>query len=255
MTRQAFLLGMPLLAFPQTDEPRKLPLPELLRKLSDTSKRLIVGDRTVARLQIAPPNGWSRTTDDATLEDYLGTLTEALPPGVRWAKLWLPPPERERRWTGDDVAAYVGGALKLFPKIGAPEATDGKIELLGKRYPPTEAKKVIDALDLKPVYLLSRMGYASFDGEWETTFGHMVLTVRGNRVTGTYTSNNGVIDGTLTNSTTLRLKWVENGTSYGYAYFLLDKDGQRFSGKWASSETDPEQGSTWVGTRTDSDKA
>lgn len=76
----------------------------------------------------------------------------------------------------------------------------------------------------------------SIAGTWDTTFGHMIIKQSGNKVTGTYTHDNGKIEGTL-NGNILIGKWSE-APSYSSPYdagdfkFVFSKDFKSFTGSY-----------------------
>ena len=76
----------------------------------------------------------------------------------------------------------------------------------------------------------------SIAGAWESGFGDIVFSQSGSRVTGTYTHDNGKIEGEL-NGHILRGKWSEKPSykpprNAGEFEFVFSKDGKTFSGKW-----------------------
>lgn len=86
---------------------------------------------------------------------------------------------------------------------------------------------------------------ASFAGEWQTTFGPMVLSQEGDRVRGTYELDGGRIDGAVTGDV-LRFTYTENRAA-GEGEFTLAPTGRSFEGKWRVRGT--EEWRTWTGTK------
>ena len=80
------------------------------------------------------------------------------------------------------------------------------------------------------------IGKYSWEGEWDTNWGKMVLTQNGAAVTGTYTYDKGKISGTISGNV-LAGTWSES-PSYappkdgGNVEFTMSADGKSFSGKW-----------------------
>lgn len=80
------------------------------------------------------------------------------------------------------------------------------------------------------------LGTYSWAGEWDTNWGDMVLTQTGSKVTGSYTYDNGRIDGTVSGNV-LSGTWSE-APSYapphdaGEVEFVMSDDGKSFTGKW-----------------------
>jgi len=86
---------------------------------------------------------------------------------------------------------------------------------------------------------------ASFDGQWDTSYGLVVLNVQGNQVSGTYTQPPGRIHGTL-NGTVLDATWSQADRS-GRMRLQMAPDGRSFTGTW--TEADGRGGGAWNGTR------
>ena len=94
---------------------------------------------------------------------------------------------------------------------------------------------------------------ADFTGTWETVASTgnrytMHLTQSGNTVTGTYSPQNGTIDGMVKNKV-MTFSWSQAGGYTGTGTFTLSGDGNSFNGKWFSTG---EQGDTqgfWTGRR------
>lgn len=80
------------------------------------------------------------------------------------------------------------------------------------------------------------LGTYSWEGEWDSNWGKMVITQNGNIVTGTYTHDNGKISGTVSGST-FTGTWSE-APSYapdkdaGDMELTMSADGMSFTGKW-----------------------
>jgi len=76
----------------------------------------------------------------------------------------------------------------------------------------------------------------SIAGTWDTTFGQMIIKQSGNKITGTYTHDNGKIEGIL-NGNVLTGRWFES-PSYsppkdaGDFKFIFSKDFKSFTGNW-----------------------
>ncbi|MEA4960771.1 copper amine oxidase N-terminal domain-containing protein [Lutispora sp.] len=82
----------------------------------------------------------------------------------------------------------------------------------------------------------SDLGKYSWEGEWDSNWGKMILTQNGPIVTGTYTHDKGRINGTISGNV-LTGTWSES-PSYappndsGEIEFTMSADGKGFSGKW-----------------------
>ncbi len=89
---------------------------------------------------------------------------------------------------------------------------------------------------------------ARFAGTWETSFGTMVLTQKGDEVTGYYLMQGlqCTIDGTQAREK-LSFRYREANTA-GEGWFELASDGRSFTGKWR--ETGADSWKDWVGRRT-----
>ena len=87
-----------------------------------------------------------------------------------------------------------------------------------------------------------------FSGSWDTNWGRIELTQRGNKVMGHYTGQyTGIIDGTVTGSR-LNFTWSQSNGQYGKGYFDISPDGATISGSWGAQESDSD-GGEWNGTR------
>ena len=136
----------------------------LVRALDNLSKEAglsVLADSTVAAervplpaLQTAPQAQTATAIPEAEIEKRLNGLVRALPQGTVWIKLQLPVPASGRTWKGDDVAAFAFAQARLFGTVGVP-ATDGSIEILGKRVAKDAAPTYVTGLSLKPVYLVT----------------------------------------------------------------------------------------------------
>lgn len=87
----------------------------------------------------------------------------------------------------------------------------------------------------------------SWSGTWKTNFGPLVLTQRGNAVTGSYSHDGGRLTGTAKEQT-LTGTW-EEPTDRGTFTFQLAPDGKSFSGSWKETSPSPNQAGSWNGTR------
>ena len=79
-------------------------------------------------------------------------------------------------------------------------------------------------------------GIIIISGTWKSGFGDIVFSQSGSRVTGTYTHDNGKIEGELKENT-LRGKWSEKPSyepprNAGEFEFVFSEDVKTFSGKW-----------------------
>lgn len=92
---------------------------------------------------------------------------------------------------------------------------------------------------------------SSFAGAWNTTLGYrkIALTIAqtGNKVTGTYSGDNGTITGTILEKT-LRFTWKSDKGS-GSGKLMISTSGMTFTG-WTNTGTDPDvEGTRWEGIR------
>jgi hypothetical protein len=130
-----------------------------------------------------------------TVEGFIQFLVKNMPDGALYAKLYLPDPPKGKDWSADEVIAFAIAQSKLYGTVGTPR-DDGKVEILSQLLAPDKAKEVISTLGLKPVYIVT-MGRGNFTGVWNATFGQLTLRQSGGRVTGSYTTNQGEITGTV----------------------------------------------------------
>ena len=116
---------------------------------------VILVDSSVAAEKVPVP------TDASTAQNFeaqLSALVDALPKGATWAKLYLPTADT-KTYRADDVSDYALAQSKLFGTVGAAPA--GTVEVLGKVMPADKAQPIVDALNLKPVYLVMNPKIAS----------------------------------------------------------------------------------------------
>lgn len=179
------------------------------------------------------------------LEEHIKELIKSLPRGGGWAKLYLPPAPKGKVWKPDEVVEFARAQARLFGIVGAVEPET--VEIFSQKLPPDKAKGVIEALGMKPVYVIT-LGRGTFEGVWQSTYGEMRLKAVGSRVTGTYTTGDGLIEATLKGDV-LQGRWFERaGSRGGFIELTLSEDGDSFSGRWNYQES-PDSISTWTGTR------
>ena len=93
-----------------------------------------------------------------------------------------------------------------------------------------------------------------FTGTWETVSSTgnsftMQLKQSGNTVRGTYSPENGTIDG-IRKGNVLDFSWSQGGSHVGTGTFRLSGDGNSFAGTWVLTTGQGEQtGGTWTGRR------
>lgn len=212
--------------------------------LADVSKRTGIHAVAVPLLEKEQVSGPSMDTiDAANVEGHLLTMCAKLSIPGRLVRLYLP---KGPNWTANEILDYARAQASLYKKpIG--DLKDDSIEVLGKLVPKAEAESLIRALDLRTVYVVVPK-LVSFAGRWQTTYGEMILTQKGARVTGSYSTNKGSIEGTVQGNE-LRVIWFEENLTSGTAVYRLSDDGMSFSGPWFNN-TDPyTQAGVWTGTR------
>jgi heat shock protein HslJ len=99
---------------------------------------------------------------------------------------------------------------------------------------------------------LTNCGYS---GTWNTDWGTMQLSQTGNKVSGTYTHDSGMINGTISDGVFVG-RWSES-PSYaepddaGDAMFYFGKDCNSFSGNWryGTGAAGAAWDGTWFGTK------
>jgi len=124
-------------------------LSSILATMNRTSGATILADSSVADEKVAQP---AETTPD-NFADQIAAIVKALPQGTTWAKVYLPNPTG-RRLDADAVSDYVFAQARLFGGVGA-AGPAGTVEIMGQKVPQEKAAPVIDALSLKPVYLIT----------------------------------------------------------------------------------------------------
>ena len=95
------------------------------------------------------------------------------------------------------------------------------------------------------------LGKFTWEGEWDSNWGHMILTQSGSTVTGTYTHDSGRITATVSGNK-LSGTWSE-APSYspdrdaGDIEFIMSSDGKTFSGSWGYGSN--LSAGTWTGSK------
>ncbi len=95
----------------------------------------------------------------------------------------------------------------------------------------------------------------SISGEWETSFGHLTFTQDGSIISGSYTHDNGKIEGKL-QGRILRGQWSESPTyspshDAGDFEFEFSVDTKTFTGHWRYGFDKQTWDGTWNGNRLD----
>ncbi len=245
IARGALLLAIGSIATSSVSQkPEVRTASEVAAHLSRESGVAVYLDSRVARERSPMPSSGMQITAD-NVQDHLARLVKSLPAGATWAKVYLPPPSKGRVWQGDDVVGFVRAQARLYGKVGTYRAAT--VEVLSQQLSHEEAKGVISTLGLKPVYVIA-LGRGTFAGVWQTSYGEMRLQQTGDRVTGTYTSGDGEVQGFLSGDV-LNLRWYERGSGRGGpARFVLSEDGDSFAGTWAYDESADSPGA-WTGAR------
>jgi len=96
--------------------------------------------------------------------------------------------------------------------------------------------------------------FTSPEGSYETNFGALILKVSGNKVSGSYSHDNGRIEGTWEGNRLVG-KWSEAPTykpphDAGEFEFVFPKDFKSFAGRWRYGFGGKEWSGDWHGTRT-----
>lgn len=182
------------------------------------------------------------------VEEVLLAIVAKLAVPSRIVRLNLP---RGRNWTAEELLAYGRAEADLFRRKVGELTRDGSIEVLGETVSKDKSGPVVDALKLRPVYVVV-MSRANFGGTWETTYGTMQLTQKGSKVTGGYSTNGGQIMGDVMDNK-LQFVWQETNGSSGFGTFTLSEDGSKFSGPWFSNSDPRTPSGTWTGTRSPSE--
>lgn len=92
---------------------------------------------------------------------------------------------------------------------------------------------------------------ASWEGQWQTTFGPLIIEYTDDGVVGVYQYGSvtgvflGQMDGNL-----LAFKWAEQegGAGTGYGVFAMSDSGTEFYGVWGYGES-PTDGGEWTGSK------
>jgi hypothetical protein len=84
-----------------------------------------------------------------------------------------------------------------------------------------------------------------WSGVWQTDFGAMTLTQNGDKITGKYESQEGVVSGTISDNSFTGL-WKETDDE-GTFNFVISADGKSFTGTWKETSPNPSSGGNWNG--------
>jgi hypothetical protein len=85
----------------------------------------------------------------------------------------------------------------------------------------------------------------AFEGQWDSSYGQLVIYLDGNRVIGSYSVNNGRIKGVISERN-LSGEW-EDSTGRGKIALVLSLDGRSFTGRWTRTEGQGNSGGEWNG--------
>jgi len=125
----------------------------------------------------------------------------------------------------------------------------GSSEILGVCY--TYEWKQAETVSQTAAITSADWGKYSWEGEWDSNWGKMVLTQTGGAVAGTYTWDKGRITGTVAGNMLIGT-WAET-PSYapnkdaGAIEFTMSEDGKTFTGKWCYGSSGSWSG--WEGTK------
>ncbi len=126
----------------------------------------VVADSSVGATLVSLPSG---ATTPENIETQIAAVITELPKGTVWAKLYLPA-ATARAYKGDDLVEFAFAQSKLFGRVG--DSPAGTVQVMGKNLPADKAQAVIDALDLKPVYLVTNPAMKAVGGgdiaQWTT---------------------------------------------------------------------------------------
>lgn len=237
------VLIVPLLLGQAAAAPASKPLKVALEELSRKADIYAVAVTPLEGLEVSPPPIDEVTKEN--VEEKLLAMVKRLPIPGRLIRLNLP--KTQHKWTAEELLSYARAESELLrKKVG--ELKVDAVEILGNFVPVDKAKPVMETLGLRPTYVVVT-AKANFSGTWETTYGTMWLEQKGTRVTGTYTTNDGTINGEIEGED-LRFVWFEraNGTG-GRALVRLAPDGMSFSGPWYTHGNADSPSGTWTGKR------
>lgn len=122
----------------------------VVQKLTEETGIAVLADSSVVGVAVPAPAG---PTTAENLEDRLDALVKQMPRGSAWAKVWLPAPEKGRRYSPDAVSQYVRAQASLFGKAGVSQA--GMVEILGRKMAEPAAAPHVKGLGLVPYYVLT----------------------------------------------------------------------------------------------------
>jgi hypothetical protein len=85
----------------------------------------------------------------------------------------------------------------------------------------------------------------TFAGQWESSYGQLIMYLDGDRVKGAYSVNNGRIIGNISGRN-LSGEW-EDSTGLGKIELVLSLDGRSFTGRWIRTQGKGNSGGEWNG--------
>lgn len=235
----ALALSCALAAVQTANEPRtlKAALVEMSRKAGIHA----VAVDSLAGEKVSPPPIDEITAEN--VEEKLLAMVAKLQTPARVVRFHLP---KGHNWTADEILAYGRAEATLLKKKVGNLGDD--FEVLGHKVAKDRIAAVTEALDLRTVYVIL-VSRAFFGGTWQTTYGTMRLEQKGTRVTGTYTTNNGQIQGDVKDNE-FRFIWFEQGNGTGgKGVVTLSDDGMSFAGPWYTHENPTNQAGIWTGKR------
>lgn len=245
MFRAVFSLALVVAGFFSTPQAEKLEQRQLGTFLHDLNRKTgvyAVPIPLLAAENVLVPSMDRMTASNA--DEVLRSTVAKLQYPARLIRMDLPSgPD----WTALELLAFARAQSALFRKPLA-DAKAGTANVLFQELPMDQARPAIDAVKLRPTYVIA-LKQANFSGYWQTTYGQMRLEQTGTRVTGNYSTNNGLIRGTVV-GTELRFTWEEqdNGTGGGGVLQLSD-DGMEFAGPWYNNSNPEMQAGVWTGKR------
>lgn len=101
-----------------------------------------------------------------------------------------------------------------------------------------------------PVIAPEKPAAPTWAGRWQTSYGVLVTTVSGDRVTGSYAYGAPPVHGRIVGTAegiTLRFEWIEP-SSGGHGRFELADDAASFTGTWGAGDSSSD-GGAWNGSR------
>jgi len=150
--------------------------------------------------------------------------------------------------------------IKALEKLTVSPDAEATVEPMAVSEVVREVDEILGGLGDEWNRANRRPSRGSFDGTWSSTYGkELILSQSGNKVTGSYESDNGQVIFTVSGDRTLDGFWVEDAsgvecgsakegrTFWGRLILEFDEALTEYTGTWGYCDAEPNRG--WYGSR------